>query len=273
MSQMIFRVLGPLSVEDRGCCRTPTAAKQRQVLVLLLLKANSVVPLPQFVEELWEGTPPARAIAALHTYVMQLRKALEQLRLPDGSGGRLLTRKGGYELVVKPGELDLDVFEHRVRAALAVRDTALRAHGLREALRLWSAPALVDVVAGPILRAAITLLQRKQLDAISHRIEADLELGRHHELIGELTALVHHHRTHEEFTAQLMLALYRSGRQVDALAAFHRLRKAVAEDSGGALSRRLHELYTNILSADATLDPPSSTRSRLSLDMVVPMAV
>ncbi|MEV6236301.1 AfsR/SARP family transcriptional regulator [Lentzea sp. NPDC051838] len=260
--QPIFRVLGPLRVEHRGRVHTPTASKQRQVLLLLLLRANSTVSLPQFVEELWEGYPPASAIPALHTYVMQLRRALDSLHLADGpASSRLVTRTGGYELVVRPGELDLDVFDEKIQAALAQTDSSTRARGLHEALELWTAPALADVVTGPVMRSAITVLQQKRLDALGHRIDADLEVGWHHELIGELSSLVLHNSTSERFTAQLMLALYRSGRQVDALNAFHRLRRAE-----GRLSRELHDLYTAILAGDPALDPPIQARTRLSLD-------
>ncbi|SES33753.1 AfsR/SARP family transcriptional regulator [Actinokineospora terrae] len=260
---MIFKLLGALSVGHRGSL-TPTATKQRQVLALLLVNANATVHQAHLMEELWEGSPPAHAIAALQTYVMHLRKALRPLA---GGETRLRTRRGGYELVVNGGELDVDLFEALVRSA-DTADPGTAAELLREALRLWTGPALVDVTAGPVLRDAACLLARRHLDVVGDRVDLDLALGRHHDLLGELSALVHGHRTTERFTAQLMVALHRCGRRVDALSAFHRLRQAITDDGGGPLSRPLHELYSDILSADPKLDPPPTLRPTLTLDVV-----
>jgi DNA-binding SARP family transcriptional activator len=266
---VIFRLLGPLSVGDSLCPVTPTATKQRQVLVLLLLHANRVVTIPQFVEELWEYRPPAKAVAALYTYVMQLRRMLDLVGLSAGTAGnRLITHKGGYEVVVTQGELDVEVFDERVRTAAVTAHPLARASRYRDALSLWAGPPLADVAAGPLLRTATEALQRRRLAAVGHRIDADLELGRHHELIGELTALVYSRPTDERFVAHLMLALYRSGRPADAVMVFHRLRRAVAIESGGRLPDALHRLYLGIVSGDPDLDRPSSVRSRLSLDTV-----
>ncbi|MGH3908081.1 MAG: AfsR/SARP family transcriptional regulator [Pseudonocardiaceae bacterium] len=269
---MEFGLLGPLSVVDGDTERTPTAPKQRQMLALLLLHANHVVSMAQFTEELWEGDPPASAVAAVHTYIMQLRRTMHGGPAGDGiPAERLTTREHGYRLEVRPGELDLDVFEARLRVArdaLANNEDGFAARQLRSALDLWRTHVLVDVPAGPLLRATIARIERNRLDAIGQRICADLNLGRHHELIGELSALVYHHRTSEDLAAQLMLALYRSGRQADALATFHRLRRVLRDDVGAIPSPRMHQLYTDILSAHPRLETSSSTRTPLSLDLI-----
>lgn len=273
---MEFGLLGPLSVVDRGSDRTPTAPKQRQMLAVLLLNANRVVSMEQFAYELWEHDPPSSAVAAVYTYIMQLRRTLHG-RPVGGSipPGRLMRRHHGYQLEVRPGELDLDLFEDQLRAArnsVARNENEFAAQQLRAALDVWRAPILVDVTAGPVLQAAIAEIERSQLDAVTQRISADLRLGRHHELIGELSALVYHHTTNEDLAAQLMLALYRSGRQADALTTFHLLRRALREDLGVAPSQRMHQLYTDILSAHPRLEMSSGTQTPLSLDLVAALA-
>lgn len=270
---MEFSLLGPLSVIDRGSDRTPTAPKQRQMLAMLLLNANHVVSMEQFIYELWERNPPSSSIAAVYTYIMQLRRTLH--RRPGTRPGRLIRRSQGYQLEVRPGELDLDVFEDRVRVArnaLARNENESAAQQLHAALGMWRAPVLVDVTAGPVLHAAIAMIERKQLDAIGQRISADLHLGRHHELIGELSALVYHHATNEDFAAQLMIALYRSGRQADALATFHLLRRALSEDLGVVPTQRMHQLYMDILSAHPRLEISSGAQTPLSLDLITALA-
>jgi len=273
---MEFGLLGPLSVIDRGSDKTPTAPKQRQMLAVLLLNANHVVSMEQFVYELWERNPPSSAIAALYTYIMQLRRTMGGRPVDDDTpSGRLIRRSRGYQLEVLPGELDLDVFEDRVRAArnaLARNENESAAQQLRAALGMWRAQLLVDVTTGPVLNAAIAVIERRRLDAIGQRISADLHLGRHHELIGELSALVYHHATNEDLAAQLMLALYRSGRQADALAAFHVLRRALSEDLGAAPTQRMHQLYMDILSAHPRLEMSSGTQTPLSLDLITALA-
>jgi DNA-binding SARP family transcriptional activator len=273
---MEFGLLGPLSVIERGSDRTPTAPKQRQMLAVLLLNANHVVSMEQFAYELWEHNPPSSAVAAIYTYIMQLRRTLHDRTADDGTPpDRLMRRRQGYQLEVWPGELDLDLFEDRVRVArnsLARNESEFAAQQLRAALDMWSAPILVDVTAGPVLHAAIAGIERRRLDAVSQRISADLHLGRHHELIGELSALVYHHATNEDLAAQLMIALYRSGRQADALATFHVLRRALSEDLEVAPSQRMHRLYMDILSAHPRLEMSSGTQTPLSLDLITALA-
>ncbi|GLZ43348.1 AfsR/SARP family transcriptional regulator [Actinokineospora sp. NBRC 105648] len=257
---MEFGLLGPLSVTERGVDRTPTAPKQRQMLALLLFNANRVVTTVQFVDELWEFAPPPSAVAAVHTYVRQLRRTLP--------GPRLITRDQGYRVEVRPGELDLAVFRARVADARTTADPAVLARRLRAALDLWRAALLVDVTPGPLLRGAIAAVERDRLATVCLRIDAELHLGGHHDLIGELSGLTHRHPGHEGLAAHLMTALYRSGRQADALTAFHRLGRGLAEESGSPPSPRLHRLYTDILSADPRLEGPVGLGPALSLDLV-----
>ena len=273
---MEFRVLGPLSVTESGTDRAPTAPKQRQMLALLLLNANRTVSRAQLVEELWEYAPPSSAVAAVHTYVMQLRRTLSggTCRGTDGNG-RLLTRNQGYQLVVEPGELDLDVYEGRLTLA---RDTLARGElrrgeaQLRAAEEMWRGDLLVDVVPGPLLQAALEIIERDRLTAVGRRVHAGLRLGRHHELLGELRALTQQHPTHEELTSHLMVALYRCGRQADALDVYHRLRLALRADLGAQPSPALRALHADILTAHPRLELPThiATPLTLSLDLAAP---
>jgi DNA-binding SARP family transcriptional activator len=260
-----IRILGPLSVIKSATEVAPTAPKQRQMLALLLLNANRVVTMPQVMRELWAYDPPATAVAAVHCYVMQLRRSLSMFDAP-----RLITCEHGYQMVVRSGELDLDVFSARVHSAqLALaRDELMVASRLfRAALALWRGDALVDIEGGPILAGAVAAIERRRLDVISQRVGVDLRLGRHHELIGELSGLVHRHPTDEELISHLMLALYRSGRQAEAMAAFQALRTVLTEEHGVPPSGPLCQLHTDMLSGDRQLELVSPCATRLSLDL------
>jgi SARP family transcriptional regulator, regulator of embCAB operon len=265
--QMRIQVLGPLSVTRGATEVAPTAPKQRQTLALLLLNANRVVTMSQVVHELWAYDPPASAVEAVHIYVMQLRRSLGVL-----DAERLVTREHGYQLVVRSGELDLDVFSARVhsaRLALARDELTFAAGQFHAALDLWHADALVDIEPGPILTAAVAGIERRRLDVVSQRIRVELRLGLHHELIGELSGLVHRHPADENLINHLMLALYRSGRQTDALMVFHALRTTLAQEHGVSPSYPLRRLYSDILSADQRLERPAAYATRMSLDLVV----
>ncbi|MDQ8706892.1 AfsR/SARP family transcriptional regulator [Streptomyces sp. LHD-70] len=264
-------MLGPLSVTESGADRAPTAPKQRQMLALLLLNANRTVSRAQLVEELWEYSPPSSAIAAVHTYVMQLRRTLSGCAARDAEGaGRLLTRHQGYQLVVEPGELDLDVHEGRLTLARDTLDRGELARGeaqLRAAEDMWRGDLLVDVVPGPLLQAAMEVIDRDRLAAVSRRVHTGLRLGRHHELLGELRALTQQHPTHEELAAHLMLALYRCGRQADALDVYHRLRLALRAELGAQPSRHVADLHGDMLTAHPRLELPSGVWGSLSLSL------
>ncbi|WP_407702460.1 AfsR/SARP family transcriptional regulator [Streptomyces niger] len=254
----------------------PSAPKPRQMLALLIMNANRVVTVNQFVEELWENSPPPSVHAAIHTYVMQLRRALTgRARSGQRQAGRLATREHGYLLVVRPGELDLDVFQEQVRAgrkALANGENARAAAQLAASTELWHGQVLGDVTAGPLLAAAIDSVEQLRLTALTDRIRADLRLGRHHELLGELASLLHCHPADERLAALLMVALYRSGRQADALATFHRVRRTLRTDFGVPPSPELSRVHMEILSASPRLEAPAHSWPRLSLDLVTAIA-
>jgi DNA-binding SARP family transcriptional activator len=255
---MRFRVLGTLDVGDGNRICTPTAPKLRRVLGLLLLHANQVVSTQSLIEELWEEQPPVSALTTIQTYIYQLRKILDVRWLSDCQDDArperiLLTKPLGYCLQVEPDKLDLYRFEHLYelgQKALNNGDIELASSTLRQALALWRGPALADIAAGPLLQARITALEERRLDALEQRIEADLQLGRHRQLIGELKALVAVHPLHEWFHAQLMRTLYRSGRRAEALGVYQGLRRVLNDELGLEPSPDLQRLQRQILSTD-----------------------
>lgn len=267
---MRFEVLGPVEVLHEGRSYVPSAAKLRQMLALLLLNHNQVVTVAALQEEVWGTTPPRSGAAAVHTHMMQLRKALEAPGSTDSPSHRLVTSGRGYVLRCAPAELDTHRFDALVTAGrLAVSDGQLAAGSslLASALSLWHGPALADVTTGALLATTALALEERRLEVLAERIDVDLRLGRHHELVAETTALVQRHPGREVFTAQLMTALNRSWRRADALNAFHRLREHLARQYRQSPSRELHRLYSSILSSDSdgyfTVDEPF----RLSLDL------
>src|SRR4051812_8301463 len=244
---MEFRILGPVEVEDAGRSLKIAGAKQRGLLVLLLLHANEAVPRERLIDELWGEEPPETAATAIQVHVSQLRKAL----------GRdvIVTQSPGYLLRVAEGELDLDRFEDAVARA---RDEppAQAADVLREALALWRGPPLAELDA-PFARAERARLEEQRLAALEQRIDADLELGRHAQLVPELEGLVRGHPLRERLRGQLMLALYRCGRQADALAAYQSGRRLLDEQLGLEPGEDLRRLERAILEQDESLSPPA----------------
>lgn len=265
---MRFKVLGPLEM-DSG--KLPSAPKQRQLLALLLLHAGTFVTVDDCIDEVWDENPPNSAQSTLQTYVMNLRKVLRQG--PAGSAGdRIDTRERGYALMLAPGELDLHVFQQLAGAgseALAAGRNAEAARLLRAALELWREPALADVQAGPILRTWLSGLAETRLSVQEERIEADLRIGRHRELLGELRMLVRQHPAHENLHAQLMLALYRSGRPAESLATFHQLRNTLDQRFGLEPSRRMRRLERAVLRDDPVLDPHDRSVNGAQLDRLL----
>lgn len=268
---MQITVLGPLEVWQDGAPRTPSAPKLRQLLALLAVYANNVVRNDQIIEELWEEKPPASVTTTLQTYVYQLRRLLNLEKSSNGTGSRsspkpaLHTAYGGYLLAVSPELLDSFRFEElseRGRAELDAGEVRLASRTLSTAIELWRGPALVDVSAGPILRAEALRLEELRRSTLERRIAADLRLGRHQELLGELTGLAAQQPTHEGFQASLMLALYRSGRRSEALRVYHRARTALAEELGLDPSGELQRLYGAVLASDHSLDLPPATTGR-----------
>jgi DNA-binding SARP family transcriptional activator len=254
---MEFRILGPLEVRDGDRVLSLGGVRQRAVLAILLLHANQVVSGERLIDELWGEEPPKAAAASLRVFVAGLRKALEPRRGRRSAGQVLVTRPPGYLLSVGQGQLDLQQFERLLgqgRQALADGTAESAAVTLREALSLWRGPALADFAYEPFAQAPIARLEELHVTALELRIEADLALGRHSELVGELEALVVEHPLRERLRGQLMLALYRSGRQSEALEAYRRARHALVEELGIEPSPALQELERAILRQDPALE-------------------
>lgn len=257
---MRYGVLGTLFVSDDEAAAIPTAAKQRRLLALLLFNANQVVSVSECIEELWDDNPPASAIATLQTYVMQIRRLLRRGRWPAmAAADRLLTRPRGYELVAREDELDCLMFVDRMRRgrkALAADDDVAAARLLSQALSLWRGPAIADVEPGPLLSVQITGIEESRLSVLQQRIEADLRLGRHQEMISELSVLTGKYPLHENLSRQFMIALYRGGRKVDALHVFHRLRQVLSDELGLSPSPPICRLHEAMLDDDPSLEAP-----------------
>ncbi|MEU9210525.1 AfsR/SARP family transcriptional regulator [Streptomyces sp. NPDC048415] len=251
-------LLGSLSLYLDGTPVTASAPKQRQVLALLALNAGRVVTVPALIEELWGDRPPRSHATTLQTYVLQLRNALAAAD-SDRPGVRqiLSTCHSGYLLEDGACKTDVEVFERRVRAGRAASeagDHRRASEELRQALQLWRGPALVDVRKGSVLEIEAVSLEESRLGALERRIESDLALGRHADLLGELTRVVARNSMNENLCAYLMIALYRAGRVGRSLEAFHRLRAVLNHELGVEPCPRLQNLQTAILSGNRALD-------------------
>jgi predicted ATPase/DNA-binding SARP family transcriptional activator len=249
-----FRLLGPLEVRAGGRVCALGGAKQRAVLALLLLHANEVVSSDRLIDELWGERPPKTAQTTLQVYVSRLRKALP--------AGVLERREPGYLVLLAPEQLDLrrcEALLHEGRQALAQGEAARALKRLEQALGLWRGPPLADFAFASFAQAAIGRLEELRLACLEERIEAELALGRHPELAGELEALVEQQPLRERLHAQRLLALYRSGRQAEALAAYQQARRLLVDELGIEPSPALQRLEQQILNQDEALEwtPPS----------------
>jgi DNA-binding SARP family transcriptional activator len=244
-AQVDFGILGPLEARDGDRLVPLGGARQRAVLALLLTRANEVVSRDWLIDELWGEHPPESAVNVLQTYVSHLRKEL--------SADRLVTKPPGYMIRVQRDELDLYRFEDLASEADGA-EPALTAERLRAALDLWRGPALAEFAYDPFAQATITRLEDLRLTVLERRIEAELALGRHAELAGELEVLTHEHPLREGFRRQLMLALYRSGRQAEALAAYQDARRVLVDQLGIDPSPSLQDLERAILRQEPALD-------------------
>ena len=252
---MDWRILGPLEVFDGDRRVAIAGEKQRAILALLLLHANEAVSTERLLDELWADRPPAAGATAVRVRVSQLRKALGRKQV-------LRTRTRGYVLCVEPGELDLHRFERLVEDTREA-EPAIAAAKLREALGLWRGSPLADFAYEPFAQPAIGRLEELRLDALERRIEADLALGRHAEVVAELGELVALHPLRERFRAELMVALYRSDRQAEALDAYRSARQSLVEELGIEPSPTLQELERAVLRQDPGLElEPADARSR-----------
>ncbi|MBA3245375.1 MAG: AfsR/SARP family transcriptional regulator [Actinobacteria bacterium] len=245
-----FRILGPLEVVGPEGPIRLGGPKQRATLAILLLNANRVVSIDRLADELYAGRAPVTAATQVHRQISELRKAL-------GVDARLETRAPGYVIHVAAEQLDLRRFERLTEDAgqALARGEAEPAFALqRDALELWRGPPLADLEHEPFAQVATGRLEEILLAALEQRLDAELALGRHRELVGELDELAAQHPLHEPFASRLMLALYRSGRQGDALDVYRRTRATLSDGFGIEPGRELHELERAILNHDAFLD-------------------
>jgi len=252
-----FGVLGPLEVTAGGQSLALAGARTRAVLALLLVRANQVVSSDRLLEELWPGQPADRATDSLQVRLSELRKALRSA----GEADRLATRSPGYLLRVEPGELDALRFEQLAAeggAALAAGDAATAAQRFDQALGLWRGPALAGLDAVPSARAEAGRLEEQRLAALESRAEALLAGGRHRDLVAELESLTAAHPLRERFWSLRMLALYRAGRQADALRAYRELRDILVAELAIEPGPELRELHARILRQDPALDGPAA---------------
>jgi DNA-binding SARP family transcriptional activator/predicted negative regulator of RcsB-dependent stress response len=254
---MEFRILGPVEVWDGARRLDLGGPKPRALLAVLLLHANQVVSIDRLVDELWGEAPPPTARSVVQGYVSRLRRVLHHRRDGAAPAPALVTRPSGYLVRVEAGELDLHRFEGltaQARQATVEGDRERAAECWCAALALWRGPALADVASEVLRQTAAPRLEEARLVALEERLEANLELGRHAELVGELEALVRAHPERERLCCQLMLALYRSGRQAEALAVYRNTRRVLVEELGLEPSPALRELERAILLADPALE-------------------
>ncbi len=253
---MQFRILGPLEVLENERALNIGGSKQRGILAVLLLNANEAVSSARLVDALWEEQPPPTAQKALQVYISQLRGKLGK--------DRLLTKAPGYLLRVAPDELDLGRFNALLEESRQL-DPETASAKLREALSLWRGHPLAEFASQRFAQSGIARLEELRLTCLEARIDADLARSRHADLVGELEGLVREHPLRERLWEQLMLALYRSGRQAEALGAYQDARRVLVEELGIEPGKRLRELEQAVLRQDPMLEP-----ERLSIARAAP---
>jgi DNA-binding SARP family transcriptional activator/streptogramin lyase len=248
-----FRILGPLELVEDGRQVELSGGRQRKLLVLLLVHAGEVVSTDRLIDGLWGERPPASAAKVLQNAISQLRRSLgEKL---------IVTRAPGYVLVADPETIDAHRFESLFvegKSELAAGDPSEAAGILRESLAVWRGPALDEFAYEPFAEAEAARLEELRLRALEERIDADLALGRHADLIGELERFVAAHPLRERPRGQLMLALYRSGRQAEALRVYQEGRRLLAEELGLEPGGALRQLEQQIISQDPVLEAPTT---------------
>jgi DNA-binding SARP family transcriptional activator len=258
-----FRILGPLEVLDGDRPLALPGGRGRALLALLILHAGEVVSTERIIDELWGESPPPTVDKALQGLMSNLRKRFEPPRAAAEAPKILRTAPPGYVLAVEPNRVDAHRFRRLVADASGA-PASERSARLRHALSLWRGPALADFTYEPFAQREITVLEELRLAAIEERIEADLELGLHRELVAELEGKVAEHPFRERLRGQLMLALYRNGRQADALAAYRHARTALADELGIEPGPTLQQLEQAVLRQDPTLDrAPSRAREEV----------
>ncbi|WP_457452118.1 AfsR/SARP family transcriptional regulator [Streptomyces sp. M18.1] len=243
-----FSILGPVEVSVAGRPLPGMAPRHRGVLAHLLLNARTVLGAGQIIDAMWGPAPPDTARAQIHASVAAVRRVLRAA----GAAELLQTRPAGYVMALEPGQLDLEDFGDRLREAERADDPAQAAERIRQALSLWRGRPLADVKADYAAGARVRL-QERRLTAYEHLADLELSLGRHEQLVDELSALVAAHPLRERLTGRLMLALHRAGRQADALAAARGLRRALAEQQGLDPGREFAALEQAVLRDDPAL--------------------
>lgn len=257
---MRFGLLGPLQVSRNGAELPVRGRKPRTLLVALLLDAGRLVPADRLVAALWDGGAPPTARASLNNHVHALRRTLG-----DASGQLVRTAAPGYSMDVAPEDLDVHVFEDRLRRGRAAHrggDWALAAEQLAAALAVWRGEPLPDLRAAALLAEASARWAEQRLQALEWRIDSDLRLGHHDDVVAELSELVAVHPLRESLAGLLMLACYQCGRQADALAVFLRTREVLIGELGAEPGGQLQDLHQRILAGDPALLPvPASSPS------------
>jgi SARP family transcriptional regulator, regulator of embCAB operon len=257
-----INVLGALEVSVDDTSVVPNASKPRHLLAVLAMNADRLVTSSSLKEELWANKVPRSASSTLQTYVLHLRNLIRGA-LPPREVGRvreiLVTRNTGYVLRVAPESVDA-IRYHRLasagRAAGAAGDHVKAERLLSAALALWRGPVLADVSTGPQLEIEAMRLAECRLTDLTLRIDSDLYLGRHHQVLGDLAALCARHPFMENFQAQFMLALYRSGRPGQALEIYHQMSTTIRDQLGVDPSAKLRDLHRAILTGDRVIDDP-----------------
>ncbi|TCO60812.1 AfsR/SARP family transcriptional regulator [Actinocrispum wychmicini] len=251
---MRYDVLGTLRVVDGPTQSFISARKVETVLAVLLIRADHVVTMDQLMAEIWSERPPARAAAGLHVYISQLRKFLHG---PDRDVHRVVTHSPGYLLRLGGDQLDCDIFLDLVsqgRSCVREGRPEDACDRFEQALGLWRGPVLGDLRSGPIINGFVTWLAEARIECLETLIDLRLDQGEHRELVGRLYALTAENPLHEAFYRQLMLALYRSNRQADALGVYRMARATLNDELGVEPCRDLRELQRAILFGDQQLD-------------------
>ncbi|GAB3463395.1 AfsR/SARP family transcriptional regulator [Actinophytocola sediminis] len=257
-----IKVLGSLEVAFNGVSVVPTASKPRQLLAMLAVNAGRLVTSTALMEELWGQAAPRSAPSTLQTYVLHVRKLIRAALPADQhhlARDILATRHTGYLLRADPEVVDATRYLRLAaagRMAGAAGDYVAAERSLSSALAMWRGPVLVDVTAGSQLEIETMRLTETRLTDLTMRIDADLHLGRHHQLLGDLAALCARHPYMENFRAQYMLALYRSGRSGQALEVYQEMWAIIRDHLGVDPSPRLRQLHRAILTGDAIVDDP-----------------
>jgi SARP family transcriptional regulator, regulator of embCAB operon len=261
---MEVKVLGPLEARENGRSILLTASKPRQILSLLAVSAGELVTVSELVEELWGLNAPRSAVQSVQTYILRLRQGIEAA-LPSGGSSVakdvLVTRPCGYALNISTKDVDVHGYQELAQAgerAMEAGDYQSASRLFGSALSRWRGPALVDVRVGPRLGIEVARLEQSRLGVLESRIDADLGLGRHRQLLSELAELTTRYPMHEKLCAQYMTALYVSGCKWRALEVFRTLRQNLVDELGVEPSVHVQRLQRAILNCDEELDRPAS---------------